>query len=552
MVVDGQQPTGTGSPRVRRRAAAAAGGGTAGPGRRPWWVWAVPFAAVFGVLLARNVFLFSSPLYEDADMGANSILIEQARKFTLLVGMYSREKFNHPGPAFLYVQSWGEDLLWAALHVVPTAWNGQLIAVYALNGLFAALVAGTGYGQARSVRTAATFGAALLALAAVRPGVFSSDWMPYVLIPAYVAFLVAIASVAAGRLQDAWIAALAGWFLINGNVAFLFFVPLGAAGCLIALAWPRRKRLGAAACSFFARRKRVWVPVAVISAVFAFPIAANTLLHWPGEFGKYLAYSSASSPSAAPGPHGLPQVADYVLWFWWPGGSAVRWLVPIAAYGVAGAAAWRMAPGPVRRFCVSLLAFDVLTSAAFVFYAAVGIDELDPLGRYIGYFYWAVPAITLLVILLAVTESVPPLPGLALAAGAAVVAFSVFAVAPQTRTSTDRVDPVGGHGSPTNPALPAGVARLAALAAGRPVVLYVPPGAWPVATGLLVQAERTGVTACVDRAALEYLFTSQFLCTPAEVARGAKFAVYAANGVPPGMRVAAGLGSEVVASQGQT
>ena len=51
--------------------------------------------------------------------------------------------FNHPGPAFLYVQSWGEDLFWAAGRIVPTAWNGQLIAVYALNAVFAARVFAT-------------------------------------------------------------------------------------------------------------------------------------------------------------------------------------------------------------------------------------------------------------------------------------------------------------------------------------------------------------------------------------------------------------------------
>ena len=228
-------------------------------------MWAVPFALVAGVLLARNAFIFTTPLYEDADMGANSILIEQARRFTLLVGHYSREGFNHPGPAFLYVQSWGESLFWAVLHLVPAAWNGQLIAVYALNALFAALVAGTGYGLNRSVRTAAACCAVLLAAAAVRPAIVSSDWMPYALVLAYIAFLVAIASVAAGRLQDAWIAALTGWFLINGNVAFLLFVPLAVLVCLAVLSWPHRRSLPASARSFFTRRRRVWVPVAVIS-----------------------------------------------------------------------------------------------------------------------------------------------------------------------------------------------------------------------------------------------------------------------------------------------
>ena len=90
------------------------------------------------VLLVRNAFLFTSTEYEDADMGANSILIEQARRFTLLVGNYSRVGFNHPGPAFLYVESWGESIFWALLRVVPTPWNGQLIGLYLLNAGFAA------------------------------------------------------------------------------------------------------------------------------------------------------------------------------------------------------------------------------------------------------------------------------------------------------------------------------------------------------------------------------------------------------------------------------
>jgi hypothetical protein len=515
-----------------RHAAAPADGGDAA-GRRPWWVWTAPFAAVLGVLLVRNSFMFSVPLHEDADMGANSILIEQARRFTLLVGHYSREKFNHPGPAFLYVQSWGESVFWAALHIVPAAWNGQLIAVYALNALFAALVVGTGYGVTRSLRGAAACCAALLAFAAVKPAVFSSDWMPYILIMPYLAFLVATASVAAGNLRDAWIAALAGWFLINGNVAFLFFVPVAACGCLIALGWPRRRSLLASATSFFARQRRVWIPVLLISAAFAFPIAADTALHWPGEFGKYLTYSSKQ------GDNSLHKVAHYALWFWWPGSAHAGWLVPVAAYLVAGLLTWRLAPGPARRFCVSLLAFNTLSSVAFGVYAVVAIDELQPSGYFIGYFYWSAPAIMLLVALFAVAESLPSLPGLAVAVTAAVVACAAFAVAPQTRTSTNHTDPQNvATGPDTDQSLPDGVAAMAARADGRPIVLRLGQhNAWPSMTGLLVQAERAGVTACVAGRYWQFMITSQFICTPAELANGVKFGLYLPGQAPRGMPV---------------
>ena len=48
--------------------------------------------------------------YEQAGQPACSILIKLARPFTRRAGNYSRERFNHPGPALLYVQSWRESL----------------------------------------------------------------------------------------------------------------------------------------------------------------------------------------------------------------------------------------------------------------------------------------------------------------------------------------------------------------------------------------------------------------------------------------------------------
>src|SRR5450432_3283999 len=83
----------------RRAATAGPPAADTAPGRRPWWVWVVPFAILFAVLCVRNRFLFTTRLYEQGDGGANSILIEQAKHFTLLVGNYSRERFHHPGPA---------------------------------------------------------------------------------------------------------------------------------------------------------------------------------------------------------------------------------------------------------------------------------------------------------------------------------------------------------------------------------------------------------------------------------------------------------------------
>ena len=492
---------------------AGTGPAPASAGRlRTWQVVAASAVALVALLCVRNRFLFTTRLYEDADMGANSILIEQARHFTLLVGNYSRDNFHHPGPAYLYVQAAGESLFWAWLHVVPSAWNGQLLAAYALSATLLALAVGVGYGWTGSLRGAAACFAAVVTVASVHPAVLSSDWMPYMYVPAYIAFLVAAASVAAGRARDAWIMALTGWFLIHGHVCFLFFVPVICFAVLVAALWPRRHSLGAAVRSFVTQR-RVWVPVAVISAIFAFPIIVDLVLHWPGQFGAYLAY--VSSPKK--GGHSLSAAAQYALWYWWP--HRYAWAVPIAGYAVAAAVTKWLVRVQLRRFLVALLAIDAVSSLAFLYYAMTGIDKISK--HYIGYFYWSAPVLVLLVIVLGVVEALPSPMGTATAIGVVVLALTALAVAPETQTSTSSSDPANlGSGPDTDPALPGAVAALAARAGGRMIVLRFDYRSWPDITGFLVQAERTGVRACVPYPASALVVTSQFICTRSDIADG--------------------------------
>ena len=518
----------------------SAGTGRASPARgrvRPWWVVAAAAAALAVLLCVRNRFLFSTRLYEDADMGANSILVEQARHFTLLVGNYSRDHFHHPGPAYMYVKAAGESLFWAWLHLVPTAWNGQLLAIYALNSLFAGLVAGIGYGWTGSLRGVAACFAAVLALAAVHPAVLSSDWMPYLYVPAYVTFLVAAASVAAGRGGDAWVLALTGWFLIHGHACFLLFVPVISCAVLAAVLWPHRHDLGASVRSFFAAQRRVWVPVAIISAVFALPIVADLILRWPGQFGKYLAFASSSKS----GGHSVVQAVRGSLWYWWPRRHA--WAVPVAGYAAAAAVIRWLAPSSLRRFLIALLAINAVSSLAFLYYSMNGIDGLSP--HYEGYFYWSAPVITLLVIALGVVEAMPLPLGAVTAAGAAVLVLAALAMAPGTRTSTNASDPaVPTSGQDTDSALPAAVSALAARSGGKVIVLRLDPPFWGDATGFLVQAERTGVRACVANPAYTFIVTSQFICTRHDLADGQVYWLRAA--APAGRTVLARLRQAVV------
>ena len=100
-----------------------------------------------------------------------------------------------------------------------------MLAVYALYSAFVGLAVAVVYGWTRSVAGAAACLAAFAGFAAIHPMILSSDWMPYLYVPPYALFILAGASVAAGAARDLWIFALAGWFLIHGHAAYLFFVP---------------------------------------------------------------------------------------------------------------------------------------------------------------------------------------------------------------------------------------------------------------------------------------------------------------------------------------
>jgi hypothetical protein len=258
------------------------------------------------------------------------------------------------------------------------------------------------------------------------------------------------------------------------------------------------------------------VPVAVISALFALPIIVNLALHWPGTFGDYAAYAS----SKRAGGHSLAQAVQDALWYWAP--FRYAWAVPAAGFALAAAVTRWLAPVRLRRFLAALLLINGLSSLAFVYYAMTGIDVLSE--HYVGYFYWSAPVLTLLVIVLGVAEAIPPRLGAAAAAALAALAIGVLAVVPDLHTSTNSSDPaVLSSGADTDPALPGAVAALAARSGGRTIILRFDQKTWPDVTGFLVQAERTGVRACVKNPIWTFMMTSQFICTSQQVATGTLF-----------------------------
>jgi hypothetical protein len=102
----------------------------------------------------------------------------------------------------------------------------------------------------------------------------------------------------------------------------------------------------------------------------------------------------------------------------------------------------------------------------------------------------------------------------------------VLAVIPGTRANTKDM----------NESLPRVVATLAARASGKTIVLHIDHSAWVETTGFLVQAERSGVKACLDDPWYTFLMTKQFICTSSQAASGQAYWFYTPD-APPGAPV---------------
>ncbi len=197
-------------------------------------------ALVLWFLIQNNAhYLFHATIYEAGDPGANSLSVLRAKHFQELYGAYSRWSFHHPGPALFYSFALGETLLGPVFHVVPTAYNAQVLVVMIL---VASFFAGGISAAARWVRGPVFVPLALLLAAthfmAVNPKLcLLNTWPPFTLPLMFFALLMAGASVGAGQGTDLPLLVLAGGFAVHSHVVQPLFVGPVAVFGYLGLAW---------------------------------------------------------------------------------------------------------------------------------------------------------------------------------------------------------------------------------------------------------------------------------------------------------------------------
>jgi hypothetical protein len=332
--------------------------------------------------------------HEVGDFAANSLLIENAKAFHLMLGAFSRVGFYHPGPALLYVLALGEWLFFDVLGVVKSPFSGQLIAIafytaFWIVALFRILARMSESSYAAGVAVSAF----LLATSVAEHSFFMGPWLPNLYYFPFAVALMAGTRLATGRVDSIRLLAISSGFVINGHVSFISTLAIIFIGILIFNGWAYWKGDGEH-CIF---RRPFWklhgrevVFATLILLLFFVPLLIDTVIHFPGQVAKYLSFGSGRVPND------FAAIVRYIG-VYWGGPSALT--IPILAFVLLLFLSTRPQP---NRDWQAMLAILLTATLAMAFYVRYGVDMLNEV--YIGYFYYAVPALLAALLALVVVK----------------------------------------------------------------------------------------------------------------------------------------------------
>lgn len=347
----------------------------------PRWVEIALFISIAVLLIYSNWSLINRVNYEIGDLAANSLLIQDAKSLHLLTGNYSRTGFHHPGPAILYVLALGEAIFYDLLHIVPSPFSGQLLAVALYTAFWTALVYRLLYRGTKSIATSAVGLSTFLLITALNDHqFFNGIWFPHLYYFPFAAFIFASVRLTDGFVDSLPSFALSLGFLVNGHVSFVAitgFILLIAVGLNYLLYAKIDASKLILSKAFFAKHSRMIAWSASLACAFFIPLLIKTVIDFPGPVRDYIAFSGTHSPNT------LVSAIKYVAQYW--GGLVPMLLAMLMSTTVLFSHLTTTLPYRAAMATVASATF------AMLFYAKFGIDMLQY--KYIGLFYYAVPGL---------------------------------------------------------------------------------------------------------------------------------------------------------------
>ena len=454
------------------------------------------FALVLAALLGLSWGRLTGTIAVGSDLAADMLLANKLRdEGWLLVGIYSRFHFNHPGPFWFYFNHAIELLLgWTELSRYQLWMIGSVL-------INSACVSFAGFALSKylvgrmSIRLSATFLCILIGLVG---GDVVSLWMPDRLIAPYIAFFVCLLHLSEGNHRYLWASVSLACMLIHGYASMpVFTLPFLAASMAIGFLMRR------ANVNWKAIRKQAYYSLG-IAALFAFPICYDLLVSDQSNLSKILAARARFATMPKPD---WQEMRDFVQTLVFQE-NAIKYAIglPLIALLVIVARTRESLKSRIVFLSITCL---VVTLTMLAFYK----QTPSTLYYFVAQFYVGIP-VTLLTAMLspfAAGTKEDVFPGLK--PGGAIflqiVSFAAIAVCFlfPLKNMEER------HNVWRKPIL-----RFADLIEqGRPFpsfagIDYSEHNLWPLVSGLLVELDRRHVGACTTWKHMAFLYTDKGVC----------------------------------------
>ncbi len=171
------------------------------------------FFLLYGAVNFRSII---QPGVEKSDYAVYAVQVIHAKGFNEYLGPYSRFGFNHPGPVSWYYLALMEPLLFFVKsdygkHQLAQLFLNAFLLILSLNQLTRIVE--------QKITVFIFFAILLLCLLPYGKRVFYDLWPPTFLIFAMLCFTLSCVNVATGRVEDFWILAISGVFLLENNIS---------------------------------------------------------------------------------------------------------------------------------------------------------------------------------------------------------------------------------------------------------------------------------------------------------------------------------------------
>lgn len=316
-----------------------------------------------------------SEYVERGDFAANSLLIMDAKNWSLLVGHYSRVGFNHPSPVLLYLFSFAEIVLHDKLGLVKSPFSAHLVFVGLFNGFWITVTSSVIANHLKNYwLSLAVVAIYLLAINYFEPGSIVGPWFPHMYIFLYGALLVLMASFISGDSKSYILMLVSALFLAGTNVSMAPQLIIMFATLLL---WMLFTEDGRESLRRALNRNNALATVLLMSIFFA-PLVYVCVAYGykSSPIYGYLSYGAGKNVN------GLHDAFLYVVNFWNGYTSIV--------FAVCGMV---LASGNASVFVRNFFVIILFATFSFCVYARLGIDDLQH--RYLGLYYYAAVAMAL-------------------------------------------------------------------------------------------------------------------------------------------------------------